>query len=111
MKAACIQNPLKFALFRKGSKARVITAMFTILLHVAQIEINVIPKVHRNCGRNSTSVLWFVASWLLGSSCCSSGCVSISRPALHESPFPSVIRIGGGFFVQCALAVISDVSF
>lgn len=87
-----------------------ITAVFTIFLCVAQIEINVIPKVHRKCGRNSTSVLWFVASRLLGSSCCSGGCVSISRPALHEGPFPSAIRIGG-FFVQYALAVTSDVSF
>lgn len=84
-----------------------ITAVFTIFVRVAQIEMNVIPEVHRKCGRNSTSVLWFVTSRLLGSSCCSGGCVSISRPELRDGPFPSAIRMGV-FLVQYALAVTSD---
>ena len=53
--------PFKFALFGKGSKGRVITAVFTIFLHSAQAEINIILKELRRHGRNSTSVLWFVA--------------------------------------------------
>lgn len=82
------------------------TAMFTIFLCIAHIEINIILKEHRKRGRNSTSVLWFVASQLLASSCCSSGCISVSRPALLEGPFPSAIRMEF-LLKKCALAVTS----
>lgn len=84
--------PLEFDLFGKGSKERVITAVFTIFLCIAQIGINRTLKEHRKYGRNSMFVLWFVASQLLASSCCSGSC--ISRPALIEGPFPSAIRTG-----------------
>ena len=56
---------LKFALFGKGCKGRVFTTEFTIFLHIAQIEINII---HRKHSRNHVSMLWFVVSWLLSSS-------------------------------------------
>lgn len=90
-KQLAAKMPLKFALFGKGSKGRMITAMFTIFLHIAQIETNIILKERRKHSRNSTSV--FVASRLLASSCCFGGCLIISRPVLLEGPFPSAIRM------------------
>lgn len=92
-KQLAAKMPSKLALFGKRSKGRVITALFTIFLRIAQIEINANLKEHRKHGRNSRSVLQFVASRLLASSRCSDGCLSIRRPPLLEGPFPSAIRM------------------
>lgn len=54
-KQLAAEMSLNFVLFGKGSKRRVITTKFTILLCVAQIEINIILKSRRN-SRNSTTM-------------------------------------------------------